>query len=83
MVLSSTTQSIIQDFVYTKLSSYQIAFKYGLPQKSTESIQYRNNSYQASLTQPSFQDHARRAGQATESHQEADEETGTGWYLPG
>ena len=42
MVLSSTTQSIIQDFASTKLSSYQIAFKYGLPQKSTESILRKN-----------------------------------------
>ena len=42
MILSSTTQSIIQDFASTKLSSYQIAFKYGLPQKSTESILRKN-----------------------------------------
>jgi hypothetical protein len=42
MVLSSTTQSIIQDFASTKLSSYQIAYKYSLPQKTAESILRKN-----------------------------------------
>lgn len=42
MVLSSTTQSIIQDFASTKLCSYQIAYKYGLPQKTAESILRKN-----------------------------------------
>lgn len=42
MVLSSTTQSIIQDFASTKLCSYLIAYKYGLPQKTAESILRKN-----------------------------------------
>lgn len=42
MVLSSTTQSIIQDFASTKLCSYQIAYKYGLSQKTAESILRKN-----------------------------------------
>ena len=42
MVLSSTTQSIIQDVASTKLCTYQIAYKYGLPQKTAESILRKN-----------------------------------------